>query len=139
MTILELYPDEIKEYNRLTKGMEFTYMALTVDFLTHCENVIFGYEEPELPYFCFHLYSDGYLKYIYERLTTTLEYVYSEVDPKFNNLRNNLSNLLILLREPKARIRDKKYQQSNIDYWYKLVSSDESLKRHGNFKKYLYI
>lgn len=38
----ELYPEEIKEYNRLTKGMEFTFMALTMDFLTHCENVIFG-------------------------------------------------------------------------------------------------
>ncbi|MDV3706671.1 hypothetical protein CMU55_19400 [Elizabethkingia anophelis] len=132
----ELYPDEIKEYNRLTKGMEFEFMALTVDFLTHCENVIFGYEEPELPYFCFHLYSDGYLKHIYERLTTTLEYVYSEVDPKFNNLRNNLSNLLILLREPKARIQDKKYQQSNIDYWYKLVKNDVNLKLHSAFRKY---
>ncbi|MCT4086672.1 hypothetical protein HZP82_04680 [Elizabethkingia anophelis] len=132
----DLYPEEIKEYNRLTKGMEFTFMALTMDFLTHCENVIFGYEEPELPYFCFHLYSDKGLKEIYEKLTHTLEYVYSEVDPKYNNLRNNLSNLLILLREPKARIQDKKYQQSNNDYWYKLVSSDESLKRHGNFKRY---
>lgn len=132
----DLYPEEIKEYNRLTKGMEFTFMALTMDFLTHCENVIFGYEELELPYFCFHLYSDGYLKHIYERLTTALEYVYSEVDPKFNNLRNNLSNLLILLREPKARIRDKKYQQSNLDYWYKLVNNDERLMLHSAFRKY---
>lgn len=52
----ELYTYEIKEYNRLTKGMEFTFMVLTMDFLTHCENVIFGYEEP--PYFSFHLYFD---------------------------------------------------------------------------------
>lgn len=133
----ELYPEEIKEYNRLTKGMEFTFMALTMDFLTHCENVIFGYEEPELSYFCFHLYSDKGLKEIYEKLTNTLEYVYSEVDPKYNNLRNNLSNLLILLREPKARIQDKKYQQSNNDYWHKLVKNDNELIYHSSFNKYI--
>lgn len=114
-------------------------MALTMGFLTHCENVIFGYEEPELPYFCFHLYSDKVLKKVCGKLTNTLEYVYLEVDPKYINLRNNLSNLLILLREPKAWVKDKKYQQSNNDYWHKFVSSYESLKLHGNFKKYFFV
>ncbi|MCL1689414.1 hypothetical protein [Elizabethkingia anophelis] len=134
----ELYPEEIKEYNRLTKGMEFTFMALTASFLSHCENVIFGYKEPELSFFCYHFcYSNGYLKEVYEKFGERLEYVCSEVDSRYNNLRDNLSNLLILLREPKARVDDLKYQQSNLDYWYHLASTDETLKNHRYFRKYV--
>lgn len=127
-----------KEYHRLTKGMEADFLVLPSSFMVHCEQIVFGNEYKELSYFCFHLYTDTFYREHYERLSQAMEYAYNEVDQtQFKNLANNLSNLLIFLREPKARINDSEYILNNLEYWRDMVSDDEFLLSKKEFRKYV--
>lgn len=129
--------DGFKEYHRLTKGMEFQFM-LPSSFMTHCEQIVFGNEYKDLSYFCFHLYTDAKYCEHYERLSQAMEYAYNETDSdKFKNLANNLSNLLIFLREPQARATDLDYIAENLAYWRDMVTGDELLTSNKGFRKYV--
>lgn len=66
-----------------------------------------------------------------------MEYAFTEVDSsKFRNLSNNLSNLLIFLREPKARENDADYTAKNLEYWRDMVTDDAVLQNKSTFRKY---
>ena len=128
-----------QEYHRLTKGMEVEFLSLPKSFMHHCEQIIFGNEYKDLSYFCFHLYADTFYREHYERLSQAMEYAYNEIDrTQFKNLANNISNLLIFLREPKARVNDEEYKNANNQYWHKMVKDDEVLMLNDSFKKYLH-
>lgn len=138
MTLTPLDHYDLKEYHRLTEGMEFQFILLPSSFMIHCEQIVFGNEYKDLSYFCFHLYTDILYREHYERLSEAMEYTYKETDSdKFKNLANNLSNLLIFLREPKARKDDADYISDNLEYWRKMVTDDEVLLRKKEFKKYV--
>lgn len=127
-----------QEYHRLTKGMEVEFLSLPKSFMHHCEQIIFGNEYKELSYFCFHLYADTFYREYYERLSQAMEYAYNEVNrTQFKNLANNLANLLIFLREPKARVNDAEYKADNLKYWRDMVIDDEFLQSKKDFRKYL--
>lgn len=138
MTFNPLDNYDRQEYHRLTKGMEVEFLRLPKSFMHHCEQIVFGNEYKELSYFCFHLYTDTNYRENYERLSQAMEYTYNEVDRvQFKNLANNLSNLLIFLREPKARIDDMEYKNANMNYWHRMVNDDYYLKTVDSFKKYI--
>lgn len=129
---------EYEEYEILTKGLEFEFRALTFDFLQHCENIISGSEYTDLRYFCYHFYNNAYFKSEYERFVSTIETIFTKIDKDlYPELNNGFSNLLIYLREPKARENDKEYKNANIKYWRDMVASDEVLRGNGGFRKYL--
>lgn len=138
MIFNELDHYDNKEYFRLTKGMEYQFLYMPTSFMVHCEQIIFGNEYKDLSYFCFHLFTDEFHREKYEQFTQAMEMVYLEVDrSKFKNLANNISNLLIFLREPKARVNDSGYIADNLEYWQSMVSDDEILKNNCSFTKYL--
>lgn len=129
---------DFKEYHRLTKGMEFEFILLPPSFMTHCEQIVFGNEYKDLSYFCFHLYHDINYCDHYENLSKSMEITYAVLEiQKFKNLANNLSNLLIILREPKVMENDKGYRKKNTDYWRGMVWDDEFLSGNKGFKKYI--
>lgn len=130
---------EYTEYERLTEGMEFKFSALSETFMQCCENVIFGDEDKELPFICYHYYNDSYFEPKYNRLCVVAERLYHQTDEsQFPNLKNGFANLIIYLREPKTRENDKEYKNANIKYWRDMVASDEVLRGNGSFRKYLF-
>lgn len=113
-----MHTREYEEYERLTKGLEFEFRALTFDFLQHCENIISGSEYTDLRYFCYHFYNNSHFKSEYERFVSTIETIFTKIDKDlYPELNNGFSNLLIYLREPKARENDLEYKNTNIKYW----------------------
>ena len=137
---MKLSNREISQYETLTEGMEFEFSALSFDFLRHCENIIFGIENYEIKFFCYHLYSDYKLRETYQKFSDYIELVFSEIEPKkFPNLKDNFANLIIYLKEPKAKENDLEYKNANNEYWRKIVSSSKELSSHSSFRKYLQI
>lgn len=135
---MQLQSIEIKEYERLTEKKLFEFSALSFDFLLHCENIIFGLENYEVKYFCYYFFHDAYLKGVYEYFTKYIEEIFSQIDKhKFPNLKDNFTNLIIYLKEPKAKENDKEYKNANNEYWRKIVSSSKELSGHSSFRKYL--
>lgn len=129
---------DLKEYHRLTKGMEVEFLSLPDSFMHHCEQIVFGNEYKDLSYFCFHLYTDIFHREHYERLSQAMEYTYNEIDrTQFKNLANNIANLLIFLREPMARENDDEYKAENLQYWRDMVKDDELLMSKKEFRKYV--
>lgn len=119
-----MHTREYEEYERLTKGLEFEFRALTFDFLQHCENIIEGSEYTDLRYFCFHFYNDSHLQSEHERFVSFIEKLFTEIDKQlYPDLNNGLSNLLIYLREPKARQLDQDYIKANKKFWNDLINS----------------
>lgn len=117
--------------------MEVEFLSLPKSFMHHCEQIVFGNEYKELSYFCFHLYADIFYREHYERLSQAMEYTYNEIDrTQFKNLANNLANLLIFLREPKARVNDAEYIAENLKYWQGMVRDDKFLLSKKEFRKY---
>jgi len=133
-----MHTREFDEYERLTEGMEIRFSALTFDFLFHCENIIFGIEYTDLKYFCFHLYNCDVTHDIYERFTFAIEKCNKEIDVRhFPDLSNGFVNLLIYLREPKARETDLQYLQESTAYWRSMVIEADELRHNNRFWKYL--
>ncbi|WP_231433809.1 hypothetical protein [Chryseobacterium sp. Leaf313] len=64
---------EYTEYERLTKNMEADFLILTPTFMGYVEDVIFGEEEKDLRFYCFHFYNDSYLSHIFQRLSYRIE------------------------------------------------------------------
>jgi len=129
---------EHTEYDRLTEGMEFKFSALTFDFLGHCENIIFGEEYTDLRYFCFHYYFDLSYEVVYNKFCVVMERLHRETDERqFPSLKNGFANLLIYLREPKARENDQEYKVHNLKYWRNMVITDSVLQGSRAFQKYL--
>lgn len=135
---MALLQKDIFQYEKLTEGMELEFSALSFDFLRHCENIIFGIENKEIKHFCFHLHNDNYLNGVYEYFSGYIEEIFSKVNSfEFPELKNNLANLLIYLREPKAKSGDKEYKYVNYKYWREIVYQDECLVKHPSFRKYI--
>ena len=133
-----MHTREYEEYERLTKGLEFEFRALTFDFLHHCENIIEGSEYTDLRYFCFHFYNDSHLQSEYERFVSFIENLFTEINKQlYPDLNNGLSDLLIYLREPRAKADDLEYKNANIKYWRDMVSGDDGLQSNRSFNKYL--
>lgn len=136
LTPLDHY--ETKEYHRLTRGMAVEFMILPTSFMAHCDQVIYGNEYSQFRYFCFHLHSDTYYKNYFSELCKVVEIVHGHVERrKYPNLANNTANLLILLKEPEARKKDKEYQSDNKRFWREMVWDDELLMSKKEFKKYV--
>jgi hypothetical protein len=129
---------EYTEYERLTKNMEADFLILTPTFMGYVEDVIFGEEEPDLRYYCFHFYNDSYLSHIFQRLSYRIEKLLKRTDSqRFPNLANGFINLLIYLKEPIARKDDEKYKAENYLYWRNVVIADPQLAYNSSFRKYL--
>lgn len=137
---MKLSNREISQYEILTDGMEFEFSALSFDFLRHCENIIFGKENYEIKHFCYYFFNDAYLKGVYEYFTKYIEEIFNQIDKhKFPNLKDNFTNLIIYLKEPKAKENNLEYKNANNEYWRKIVSSSKELSSHSSFRKYLQI
>lgn len=109
---------EYTEYDRLTKNMEADFLILTPTFMGYVEDVIFGEEEKDLRYYCFHFYNDSYLSHIFQRLSYRIENFRIRTDvQRFPSLANAFINLLIYLKEPTARKDDEKHKAENYLYW----------------------
>lgn len=129
---------EYAEYDRLTHEMELHFVALTSSFMGYCEDIIFGYDYPEIRYYCFHLYNDNYTRNIFSKLSYRIERLLNKTDQKlYPNLFDGFSNLLIYLKEPIVRENDPEYREENYLYWRKKVYLDLELTRSGSFLKYL--
>lgn len=131
---------EHAEYDRLTDGMEMDFIVLTESFLGYCEEVIFGYDFPDIKYYCFHLYNDNYTSHTFIRLSYRIERLYKKIDPLlYPDLSNGFANLLIYLKEPIAREKDESYKAENYIYWRDQIIADPELAYNGSFRKYLQI
>lgn len=129
---------EYTEYERLTKNMEADFLILTPTFMGYVEDVIFGEEEPDLRYYCFHFYNDSYLSHIFQRLSYRIEKLLRRTDAqRFPNLANGFINLLIYLKEPIARKEDEKYKAENYLWWRNEIIRDPILAHNSSFRKYL--
>lgn len=131
---------EYTEYDRLTKNMEADFLILTPTFMGYLEDVIFGEEEPDLRYYCFHFYNDSYLSHIFQRLCYRIEKLLKRTDAlRFPNLANGFINLLIYLKEPIVSKDDEKYKAENYLYWRNVVIADPQLAYNSSFRKYLVV
>lgn len=129
---------EYTEYERLTKNMEADFLILTPAFMGYIEDVIFGEEEPDLRFYCFHFYNDSYLSQIFQRLSYRIEKLLKRTDAqRFPNLANGFINLLIYLKEPIVRKDDEIYKAENYLYWRNVVIADPQLAYNSSFRKYL--
>lgn len=131
---------EHSEYNRLTDNMEADFLVLGDMFMGECENIIFGGDNPDLKYFCFHLFNDNYTKTIFSKLSFRIEKLFSKTDAQlYPNLSAGFGNLLIYLKEPILRENDAEYKAENYLYWRNEILKDNSLAHNGSFRKYLVV
>lgn len=114
--------------------MDADFLLLTPVLMEFVEDVIFGEEERELRYYCFHFYSDSYLSHIFQRLSCRIEKLLKERMPK--DFRTSQSNLLALiyLKEPIVWAKDEKYKAENYLCLRSVVFADPKV-----FRKYLTI
>lgn len=129
---------EYTEYERLTKNMEADFLILTETFMGYVEDVIFGEEEKDLRYYCFHFYNDSYLSHIFQRLSYRIEKLLNRTDAhRFPNLANGFINLLIYLKEPIVRQDDLEYKAEHYLWWRNEIIRDPILAHNSSFRKYL--
>lgn len=130
-----LRKEEQQLYDKLTRKCNFRPLPIQIlQMVEDCN--LSGEAHPEFRYICYHFHSYSYTKRQYEALCEFHEELLPKVQ-EFKQLYDNISNTLIVLREPLAYSGQKEYEGKNIAYWREIVNTTPEIQLRSEFIKYL--